>query len=307
MRILSQAPTRISLAGGGTDLESYSNEFGGFVVNLAINIPTHIFINTDSSNIFNQYPTEADPSLFDLIIKLYGTKKLHVISSFDGKIGAGLGSSASATVALLGALVKANNILTDPFLIAKQAYLLEAKEMKWTTGKQDQYAASVGGMNGWRFGSNEVEQMSVPRFCVDAIYPYLFLTYIGKRQRNHLQDDLMRLNHDQIQILSSMKEIARDMFDAVMKRDIIKIAELIQASWALKKASNKKISDEKIDAIYRKAMNNGAMAGKLLGSGGGGYMLFLVSPDKRSDFIKRTGLEEVDFMPDYSGLSIRKL
>lgn len=306
MRIIATAPSRISLFGGGTDIESFSKEYGGFTVNLAINIRSHVFLSTENNTI-SQYPVEANPILFDTILRNLGKTAYRVTSSFDGHIGCGLGSSASATVALLGAIDKSLGRIIYPDGIAIHAYITEVKELGWSGGKQDQFACAIGGANGWSFSSQQVQQIPIPKAAIDALYPYMLLVYVGGTHKNHMQDTFNVLTSDQIAVLKQMREIAKEGFDAINGKKIERVAELLQISWLLKKQSNSKVSNERIDGMYNKAIGLGALAGKVLGAGGGGYMLFLVEPDNRKKFLKKMELEEVDFMPDYSGLSVRRL
>lgn len=314
MKILSLCPSRISLVGGGTDVDPFCSEYGGRVLNMAINLRQKIELYTGDDMwgfTKDMFPYNAKPDLFYKILDNYGLNGMHlhrVLSQFDGQIGAGLGSSAASAVALIGALRKCKGLPLDRMEIAKEAYEIEVDQMGWHGGRQDQYASSLGGINMIDFGK-EVKVTPLPKKAGDELLKWSFLTYIGNRRSSHrIQNAFKELTIERKRYLDRIKE--RVVMASVYLTSYYMqfLGELMDETWQLKKESNKGVSNKEIDNIYGYAKKNGAIGGKILGAGGGGYMYFIISPDKRDEFKKKMmkkGLEEVDFSIDYNGLDVR--
>lgn len=310
MKIISSAPSKISLFGGSTDLPTYSDRFSGFVVNLAISLKSHVTL-TFPKNEPNNYPADADPKLFDFILtSTHVYDKVSISSSFDGQIGCGLGSSASAAVALLGAITEYKKLhKIKPKIIAEKAWDLENNKLHLSSGKQDQFASAFGGGNGWIFGTNKtIKQIPLAKLEIDFLYPFLLLVYVGGTRDSHkIQQGFTELSEDQIDYLNDLKSIAREGYKAILQKEIHKIAELMRASWALKKKTNKGITNKRIDLLYDIARKNGALSGKINGAGGGGYMLFLTeNKEKVMNSLRKFDCEEIPFKIDYEGLEVKK-
>ena len=309
MKVVSFTPSKISLWGGGTDLEPYCSKYGGLVINLAINIRQKIILYTSDDiwerNTPNEFPYEADPQFYYHITKHFGLNGQHVFkikSEFDGNIMSGLGSSGSAAVCLIGAINKLKGLNLSLEQIAQKAYELE-NSFGIKTGNQDHLAATYGGFNAFYIGE---------KFSIQSIYnpPFissLVLFYTGhSRNSSKLQHNFDNLSKEQIDTLNQIKELAGEAELLLRSEDIEKIGKLLDKAWELKKQSNK-VSTPEIDRIYKKGMDNGAWGGKLLGAGGGGYMVFSVNPKIRQKFIQNMDMEEIDFSLDNQGLDVRIL
>lgn len=308
MLVKSTAPSRISLFGGGTDLEIYSKDHGGIVVSLAIDLyQTTTFYTGD--NVFgltnNTFPINANPKFYYQLLDEFGLNGMHHSkheSIFDGVIESGIGSSGAATVAFLGAINKAFDLKIDN--IPEKAYELESKYQ--ITGRQDHYASYYGGVNVFEF-KDSVNVTPLSKGFIEKLYPHLVLVHTNIKRKSNPQKGFSELTQDQIESLNSIKELAVASIDPIAQGEYQTVGELLKVGWDLKKKSNKVTSSD-IDAVYEWSLKNGAYGGKLLGSGGGGYMLFVVEDKK--DFIKKIsdkGPSAVDFNIDWNGLLVREL
>ena len=314
MLIIAKSPSRISLFGGGTDLISYSSRFGGITISMSINLYSSVKLYT-GDDIFklggSVFPNGVDPSLAYSILTNAGIGSGHhskIETSYDGVIGAGLGSSASFSVALLAAIKRSKGErIEDRTKLANDAWMEENK-MGWYGGRQDQVAASYGGLNVITFGKN-IELTGFNRMIGDNLLQYLHLFYTGgKRDSHKIQRKLEKLTPEKIHYLNQIKDIAiigqKALFDGRMEL----AGKLLHASWEAKKGLG--VSNEKIDSIYAQGREAGAIGGKLLGAGESGYMIFWVSPQKKKKFLEEMSkihLEKVDFEIDYQGCSSRIL
>ena len=304
MKVIAQAPSRISIFGGGTDLPAYADQWGGICLNMAINIRHKIVVGGK-----NKLTKEDSPDFFKAFTEL------PIEHEYDGSIEGGLGSSAGLAVALTGALYrysKEDIILKD---IAEKAWDIETNSLKMFGGRQDQYCAAFGGVNvmefGWRFFGKDVKVTPLSKDYIEWLLPHLVLFHTGfTRKSPKIQEGLKTLSDDQVFHLTIVKNMAIQGIEAIANKDINKVADLMKQSWEAKKASNKGVSNEEIDKIYEEGLKEGALAGKLLGSGGGGHFLNLVRPEAREAFIKKMeekGLKWVDFSVDWTGLDVRIL
>lgn len=303
--IVSISPTRISLFGGGTDLVPYSSQYGGLVISLAINLRQQIMLHSISGH--DIFPNNADPNFYQQILDHFGVKDVGIYGSFDGLIEAGLGSSASAAVAMVGAIDRLQNRGMSLSDIAESAWEIEVGKIGLFGGKQDQYAAAYGGFNVINF-EDRVTVLPLSREAIERLLPSMVLLYTGDlRHSAVIQEGMRTLDAGQVDKLDRIKKIAIDAIDPINQGDIAKVGYLLDQAWLLKRQSNKGVSNTHIDDIYRKALEAGALGGKLLGSGGGGYMLFIVEPNTKQDFIAKMGLQHWDFSPDFNGLEVRTL
>ena len=314
MKILATAPARISLFGGGTDVPSYFTKYGGKVINMAINLRQHVKVYV-GDDLFghngNKFPYDADPRLFYEIFKKYGLNGIHHIgirSEFDGFVKSGLGSSASAAVALIGGFYKHIGKKLDRAAIAEEAWDIEVNTLGWYGGKQDQYAAAYGGMNLIEFGK-QVKVTPLPRKQAENLLFSMVLIYIGgTRESRDIQKGFKELTEEQIKALDAIKSYVDKAQHYINRGDLRSVGTLMHEVWQLKKKSNKGVSNPKIDEIYNYAFENGALGGKILGAGGAGYMLFIVKPEDKENFIgkmKENGYEDIDFSIDWNGVEAR--
>ena len=318
MKILSTTPTRISLFGGGTDVDPYARQYGGICVNFAINIYQRmvLFNGDDAINVKNIFPEDGDKKYIQKILKefnldnLYsiGTNKIRIQSYFDGYIGAGLGSSASCAVALIGAVNKLRTSQFSQYEIIQIAWDIETNKIGKYGGKQDQCASTFGGANVFRFVYGKINRQKI--IIHEKILNSLILFYIGNtRKSDDIQKNFKELTPEKKLILDQIKSIAEKSIVSLKEGNIKKIVELLNQSWELKKKSNT-ITNDRVDIAYQIGIEAGAMAGKLLGAGQGGYMLFLVDQNRKKEFIDKMNkklIKSIDYSVCYNGLQTRIL
>lgn len=236
----------------------------------------------------------------DKIHSLMGLK-----AKFDGEITGGIGSSASAAVALLGALHKLTGKEINPKEIAEEAWDIEVNNCGLFGGKQDQYAAAFGGVNVFEFGKEVKVNSLMPSF-IEPIKDSILLFHTGSnRKSSNIQEGLKKLSKAQIFHLDQIKNLTIEAIKVIGSGDIKKFGELLSLSWEYKKKSNKGVSTDKVDKLFDKAKELGAYGGKLCGSGGGGYCIFIVEPSRQEEFKKNIGIKWVDYQISYDGLSTR--
>lgn len=317
MKIQAFAPTRIGLFGGGTDVAPYCELYDGLTLSMAISLYQKVILYSEN-DIFeipsNLYPPNADPSLFYTIFKKYkidGGHLTKVKSEFDGRIGAGLGSSASACVALIGAINKRKNLGMYKKDIAQASWEAEEKLMGWHGGKQDQWAASFGGLNLLSFKGNEVNRTEFSSYYAEKLSQYILLFDTGGSRKSHeIQKGFLQLTNDQIKNLHLIKLLAKRACQLLIQENFEQIGKVFHEAWLIKKQSNRGITTERIDMLYEKARNVGAVGGKVLGAGGCGYMIFWVPLDKQKDVISTLEKEECEhiyYYPDTIGLLVKEI
>lgn len=311
MKILSYAPARISLFGGGTDLPEYYLNYGGAVISFAINLRQKLLFLSGSDIFSNPFSTSPDNPFFYKILEEFKLGSMHhaaFVSTFDGVVGAGLGSSASAAVGILGAINKLKSLGLTRSQIAQGAWELENKVIGWYGGKQDQYASVHGGFNHISFGV-DVEVNPIARHKGEELLSYLTLFYVGGTRKSH-EIQMRKLSAKQIESLGRISRLTLSALLYLVGEQYEDIGHLLHESWKYKKESNSKVTSPEIDEIYDFALENGALGGKLLGAGGGGHMVFMVTPKKREHFLKKMKekkFEAIDFGIDWNGLEVREL
>ena len=312
MKILSVAPTRIGLFGGGTDLPEYASRFGGLVINMAINLRSHFTLFT-GDDIYdpeaqNSVPYLGKREFVYAFREEFGINDMHLSkfnSSFDGILEAGLGSSASSAVAIIGAINKAQNLKLSLDQIARIAWDIEVNKLKLFGGQQDQYAAAFGGVNVMEFKDRKVNITPLAKGFIKPLFPYLILFYTGQNRKSAvIQEGFKKLTKDQVWALDRIKDLAFKAIDPIAKGDYIKVGALLDEAWEWKKLSNKGVTNPEIDAIYSKAKELGAYGFKCCGAGGGGFAICIINPKERQEFIKKLGLEWYDFSIDFNGLEV---
>lgn len=309
MRITSSAPMRIGLFGGGTDVEPYASTYGGICLNMAINLRQKFEYDNDVNFKDGTVTRVLGPDSFHEAF--LGEKGYRLIQECDAPLNSGLGSSAAAAVALLGVMNKERGIPLLRSVIAEKAWELENNGLKLFGGKQDQYAASYGGVNGMEFSSKGVGVEPLPKRFVEALEPHMMLFFVGHTRRNSkIQEGMKSLDGDQINALNNLKDLAVKGIQAIGYGEIEKAGELLDQSWMFKKKSNNGVTTTKIDKLYQLAKKKGVWGGKLCGSGGGGHVFFIAPVGKQEKIIKaleKQGAKHIDFSIDWNGLEVRKL
>lgn len=322
MIIRSKAPLRIGLAGGGTDVSPYSDIYGGAILNATIDLYAYAsleplnngtieFVIDGTTNVL-QLKAEKELELvagfelfigvYNRVIKQFNIKPLsfRLTSFIEAPQGSGLGTSSTIVVSLLGAFVEWLNLPLGKYDIAHLAYEIERVDLQMTGGKQDQYAATFGGINYLEFFANDKVIVNPLQLKPEVIYELEFnlLLYFTATQRlsasiiNEQVKNVNNKNEKSIDAMHNLKEQAHQMKDALLKGELTKIGEILHFGWQNKKKMAQSISNTLIDTIYAKAIETGATGGKISGAGGGGFMFFYcpaVTKNKVAQAIKQLG------------------
>lgn len=307
----AKAPLRLGLAGGGTDVSPYSDEFGGQVLNATISLYTHCHIEegTGAEAEFcaadrgSRARLEAAPETNDLALTLHRAVYRRVVRDFlggeapplkittysDAPPGSGVGSSSSLVVAMLKAYAEYLRLPLGEYELAQLAYHIERVDCCLAGGKQDQYAAAFGGFNFMEFGPKDrviVSPLRLRRDYVDDLETRLLLYYTGRSRESaaiiEKQIDATRTNQaGAIEAMHALKRAALEMKEALLRGQIIKVLELLGASWQAKKRMADGISNSRIELAAQAATQAGALGLKVSGAGGGGFMVVAVEPPNR--------------------------
>jgi len=329
MIIRSKAPLRISFGGGGTDVSPYPEERGGVTLSTTIDKYAYCTLATrdDKSinvqsldyNIAARYFTDEElryGGKLDLVkaaIKVMKVKQgLDLFLHSDAPPGCGLGTSSTMTVTLVGAFKHWLKLPLTDYNIAELAYHIEIEELGIKGGKQDQYAASFGGFNFIEFLGDKVivNPLRIKPEILNELEYRLMLCYTGKtRLSAGIIDDQVsnyrEKKEDVVRALDETKQLAIAMKNALLLGRIDEFGSLLHQAWCSKKRFSSKITDPHIDKLYETARENGAIGGKLLGAGGGGYLLLLCQFDKRhivAEKLEQLGGKITDFAFDFNGL-----
>jgi D-glycero-alpha-D-manno-heptose-7-phosphate kinase len=290
--ILSRAPTRITLGGGGTDLKSYYSKYGGFLIAGAIDKYSTIMATKrfyDSIRLsYSQMEikdnvTDIDHRIFRAALEFTGiTKGIELHSAADVPAGCGLGTSSSFTVALLNALHAYKHDFITQKQLAEEACHIEIDILGEPIGKQDQYIAAFGGLTCLTFDKNGdvlVEPLRIPTETLDQLENNLLVFFTGReRSASEIlveQDRKCEQNDpEMINNLHQIKEIGLETRKYLEEGQVNMLGELFHVHWETKKKRSSKMSDPFIDECYEVARKNGAAGGKLIGAGGGGFLMF---------------------------------
>ncbi|CEZ19790.1 Galactokinase/mevalonate kinase [Candidatus Methylopumilus planktonicus] len=322
--IIARSPLRISLGGGGTDLPSYYKQHEGFLVSAAIDKYIYVAINKpfNKGGIFRYSSMENSQDVDSIkhpiireALKLFDEKNLQIeISSMaDIPAGTGLGSSGSFTTALLKALYVYNRRYLSQQDLAELACFIEIEKLREPIGKQDQYIASVGGISSFAFHKDDTVTYSALNLSSKTLYQLednllLFFTGFSRSASEILKDQKIRSDNNEDEILNNLhytKDIGYKSKKALEEGDLISFGELMHEHWQHKKNRSSSMSNEKINEWYELALTNGAIGGKVVGAGGGGFLMFMAKdPEKLRQAMGKEGLEEVRFRFDFEGTKI---
>jgi len=323
--ILSRAPTRLTLGGGGTDLKSYYSKYGGFLIAAGINKYCNILANKrfyDSIRLsYSQTEivdtvAEIKHRIFRAALDLLGSEQgIELHSTADVPAGCGLGTSSAFTVALLNALHAYKRDFINQKQLAEEACHIEIDILGEPIGKQDQYMAAFGGLTCLTFDKNGdvmAEPLRVSREIVDHLESNLLLFFTGREREasdilveqdtRSKQDDPVMLNN-----LHQIKEIGLETRKYLEKGQPDMLGELLHAHWEVKRKRSQNISDPLFDECYELARKNGASGGKLIGAGGGGFFMFYCENSYKPRIIeamKKCGLRWERFRFDFDGAKI---
>jgi D-glycero-alpha-D-manno-heptose-7-phosphate kinase len=322
--IITRSPLRISLGGGGTDLPSYYREHSGFLIAAAID--KYVYINVHRrfvDGFLLKYSSLEEAATIDDIkhpiireaLKLVDIRErnLEITSMADIPAGTGLGSSGSFTTALLKALHALKKNLVHPAELAEQACCIELEKLREPIGKQDQYISAYGGIASFRFlpdGRVEAAPLKISEETLFNLEDNLLLFFTGySRSASAIlkeQDDKsQQADPGMIENLHFIKDLGKRSQKALEAGELKEFAELMDVHWQRKKERSRGMSNEEIDAWYDCAMANGALGGKVIGAGGGGFLMFYADDKvKLRHAMRERGLTEVRFRFDFEGTKI---
>jgi D-glycero-alpha-D-manno-heptose-7-phosphate kinase len=316
MIIRSKAPLRLGFAGGGSDVSPFSELYGGAILNACISMYAYttiipkedgkIHIKSLDKEIelcFDSQETlpingELDliKGVYNRIIKEFNIKPLSFeISTYvEAPAGSGLGTSSTLTVSILGAFVEWLKFPLGKYDIAHMAYQIERIDLAMAGGKQDQYAATFGGINFMEFYKDDkviVNPLNIPKKYLDelAYNMVLFNTETSRLSSIIIEEQSENVRSNNIQAIDAihqLKKQAVNMKEALLKGELNRMGEILNDGWLHKKQMAKGITNEMIDKIYQTAIENGALGGKVSGAGGGGFMMFFCPYNSRNKVVK---------------------
>jgi len=320
--IMARSPLRITLGGGGTDLPSYFRENGGFLVSAAIDKYVYVTVTRPfSPGIYLKYSAlehvasvaeVRHPILREaLTLQQLEVPQIEITTLADIPAGTGLGSSGSFTTALLKALYAHRRKLLHPQELAELACHIEIDRLGEPVGKQDQYIAAYGGLTCFTFHEDGRVSAEPLRVSADTMFDLednllLFFTGFSRSGSSILKDQQERARTpEMLQNLHQVKELGLRSRAALESGDLERFGELMHAHWEFKKRRSGRMSNERIEEWYELARRNGALGGKLVGAGGGGFLMFYATDRSRlRHALARAGLEEVRFKFDFEGTSL---
>jgi len=322
--IVVRSPLRISLGGGGTDLPSYYQDHSGFLIAAAID--KYVYINLHQTFVEEliikysklervKHTDEIEHPIIRESLKhtQVSASHLEITSMADIPAGTGLGSSGSFTTALLKSLHTLKKNLIHPRELAEEACHIEMNILKEPIGKQDQYIAAYGGITCFRFlpdGRVDAWPLKIDSETLYNLEDNLLLFFTGysrsasdilKEQDTKSQEK----NQDMTANLHCIKELGLKSKAALEKGDLHEFAALMRVHWEHKKQRSQKMSNSKIDEWYELALANGALGGKVIGAGGGGFLMFYADDKVRlRHTLRQAGLQEVRFRFDFAGTQV---
>ena len=328
MIVRSRAPLRLGLAGGGTDVSPFTDSYGGYVLNATIDryayasvAPTADgtvkFEGTDTQQKFSYTLDGPIPLTGDLILHqaVYNyivqnhnhgeALPLELRTFCEAPPGSGLGSSSTLVVAMLRAYVEYLNIPIDDYQLAKTAYIIERKDCGLQGGRQDQYAAAFGGFNFMEFYEEEravINPLRIKNWILTEFESsiLLYFTGISRDSANIIEAQSKSVNSSDkgsLEAMLKMKDEALKMKESLLRGDFEGLAASFRNGWESKKRSAKLISNPRIEESYETAIRAGAVAGKVSGAGGGGFMMFIVPPEKRMNVVRELGKLSGEIVP----------
>lgn len=321
--IISRAPFRVSFCGGGSDIPSFYEKYGGCVLSTSIRKYVYLALNPsfNKDTITLKYsktevvddPAKIEHRIFRQVLKDFSVKGIEITSMADIPSGTGLGSSSSFTVALLKLMYTYTEQAVSTYKCAKEACEVEISKLGNPIGKQDQFAAAFGGLRYYEFcpdGFVKVEPVIMRHESYQRLQSNLLMFYTGDvrdanailaKETKNLADDGAR-----IEATKRLCAMTRSLKDSLEANDVDALGGVLADSWAIKKSLAAGISNPAIDAAYEAGMRGGATGGKLLGAGGGGFLLFYVPTEDRKASVRKalSRLKEMPFELDQAGCSI---
>jgi D-glycero-alpha-D-manno-heptose-7-phosphate kinase len=323
--IITRTPFRVTLGGGGTDLPSFYQEHGGFI--LAVAIDKYMFLNVNTpivddkvrvrytSSEMVDHVDEVKHTLAREALRYFGVASgIEIVSIADIPAGTGLGSSSSYLVGLLNALHTLMQDQATPQKLAEEACFIELETLKKPIGKQDQYMAAFGGLTTLHIGRDgrvEVTRLELDVDLVESLEHNILMFYTNEmRDATSIlkrQDEATRTK-DRVVVrsLREIKDIGLEIGEAISKGNLRRFGELLDVHWQSKKQLANGISNPQIDAWYELAKQNGAIGGKISGAGGGGFLMLYCEENKTRlrEALRSAGLRELKFRFDFEGSKV---
>lgn len=315
--VRARAPLRLGLAGGGTDVSPYCDIRGGYVLNATIDRYAYAMIKTLDEPVVRFVATDLRAEMVKPVeapLPLNGKLDLHKavynhmvqhfnggkpipleLSTFcDAPAGSGLGSSSTLVVTMIRAFAELLNLPLDDYTIAHMAYQIERVDCGLQGGRQDQYSATFGGFNFMEFYADEraiINPLRIKNWIICELEAslVLFFTGVSRESAHIIADQSSNVKSGAADALEAMHGIKREalvMKECLLRGDFAGLVDSMRLGWENKKRSAKTVSNSHIDTIYDAAIQAGALAGKVSGAGGGGFMLFFVPTEKRMDVIR---------------------
>ena len=318
--IYGRAPLRVSLGGGGTDLPSYYQKFGGFVVAGAIDKYVYMLVHTTFQQRYRMKYSEIEevesaseirhPILREALINHWHGNPLEIASVADVPSGTGMGSSGAFTVCVLKSLAHAKHVSITPSSLAEAACHIEIDLLGEPVGKQDQYVAAHGGICAYTFlpdGTTEVEPLELDPHTIGELRNRLLLFFTGETRlgvccASGPGSPLSAGDKAMLNNLHRTKEIGKESRVLLEKGDLTGYAQLMHEHWINKRSRSEGMANDRIDRLYAAARDHGALGGKLIGAGSGGFLLvYTLSAEETRDALQKEGAPELVFDFEYSG------
>jgi D-glycero-alpha-D-manno-heptose-7-phosphate kinase len=311
--VRARAPLRLGLAGGGTDVSPYCDQYGGAVLNITIPRFAYAFIElrSDSRVEFiasdlglsedyapGQGKLDLHRGVYERMVRdfLGGERvPMTLTTHADAPAGSGLGTSSALVVALVDAFRAMFDLPLGRYDVARLAYEIERIDLALAGGRQDQYAAAFGGANYIEFLSNDlviVNPLRINQAHIDELEASMLTCFTGQSRVSskiiaEQSANMTASRENVIDALHALKSDAQSMKLALLKGEVQQIAEIMERSWLAKKRTASSISNAAIEELYSFATANGALAGKVSGAGGGGFVIFVAKPETRPQLIRK--------------------
>jgi len=323
--IITRTPFRVTLGGGGTDLPSFYQEHGGFI--LAVGIDKYMYLNVNTPILDDfvrvQYSRtelvhnsdEVQHTLAREALRFFHIDNgIEIVSIADIPAGTGLGSSSCYLVGLLNAMHTLTRSPVSPQALAEEACNIELQRLRKPIGKQDQYMAAFGGITALdisKDGSVSVTRLCLSPDLLESLEANTLLFYTGGvRDATSIlekQDkDTKERANGVVSSLSEIKDIGFEIRDSITRGNLRRFGELLHTHWQVKKRLSNGITNSKIDDWYELARRNGAIGGKISGAGGGGFLMLYCEEDKTQlrETLRGAGLRELKFRFDFEGSKV---
>jgi D-glycero-alpha-D-manno-heptose-7-phosphate kinase len=309
--VRARAPLRLGLAGGGTDLSPYCDEYGGAILNATIGryAYAHLSFRDDHRVCFSSHDVEQDDVLplaaelpldcglllhravYNRIVRDFLRGRIHAItvsSTVDAPPGSGLGASSALVVALVEAYRAAFGLPLGRYDVARLAFEIERIDLGLAGGRQDQYAAAFGGVNFMEFLPGDRVIVNPLRIQPTYLYEFeasLVVCFTGQSRASAIIQDQMKAvtksDENALQAMHQLRADAVDMKQALLRGNIKEVADVLNRSWQAKRRTSGLVSNSVIEEVFDLGLKNGAVAGKVSGAGGGGFLMFMTDPEQR--------------------------